>query len=154
MDMLTNDDLQLLKSRGITEKELQAQVDRFKTGFPYLKIHDSARPGEGITVLSDSQQEEAVARWEQYLADGGTVCKFVPASGAASRMFKALFSFVDGKEDVPAEGSDVARLIDGIHNVAFFSELDNATRNLYGKSVDELIAGKRYKDVISAIISD
>jgi len=105
---------------------------------PYLKIFAPATPAEGITVLDDAGQNAAVARWNRYLADGGTVCKFVPASGAASRMFKALFAFVDGEAEHPAEGSDVAALIKDIHRVAFFNELDAACIRIYGKGVDAL----------------
>ncbi|MDE5624738.1 MAG: DUF4301 family protein [Muribaculaceae bacterium] len=86
--MLTKDDMAQLGQRGVSEETLMTQVERFKTGFPYLKIYDSARPGEGITVLTPQEEDEAVARWDKYLSDGGDVCKFVPASGAASRMFK------------------------------------------------------------------
>lgn len=150
--MLNESDLQTLRQRGITPEQLQQQLDRFASGFPYLKIYDSARPGEGITVLSPEEEEKAVKRWNEFLTDGGTVTKFVPASGAASRMFKALFSFVDGAEEHPAPGSDVARLIEGIHRVAFFDELDRAADRLYGKNVDALLAEGREKDVISAII--
>ncbi len=150
--MLTDNDLKTLKSRGITPEELQEQINRFKTGFPYLKIYDSARPGEGITVLTDSEQQGAIERWEQYLADGGEVTKFVPASGAASRMFKALFAFVDGEEEHPVEGSDVQKLITGIHKLAFFDELNNLLVNKYSKDVDTLLAEGREKDIIAAII--
>ena len=108
--MLSAEDKVQLTARGVSEEQLLSQVERFKTGFPFLKIYDSARPGEGITVLTPQQEEQAVARWNKYLADGGDVCKFVPASGAASRMFKALFSFVDGSEDKAPEGSFSARL--------------------------------------------
>lgn len=150
---LTTEDLEMLKARGVTEEQLQAQVNRFKTGFPYLKIYDSARPGEGITILSDQQQLKAMARWQAYLTDGGTVCKFVPASGAASRMFKALFAFVDGEARQAAPGSDVETLLAGIHNVAFFGQLDETCRKLYGQPVDQLLNEGRQKDVIRAIIA-
>lgn len=150
--MLNESDYKTLSERGITPAQLQEQVDRFATGFPYLKIYDSARPGEGITVLSSDEEEAAVKRWNEFLTDGGSVTKFVPASGAASRMFKALFSFVDGAEEHPAPGSDVAGLIAGIHHVAFFDELDQAANRLYGKQVDELLSEGREKDVIAAII--
>lgn len=150
--MLTESDRKTLQARGITEEQLQEQVNRFVTGFPYLKIYDSARPGEGITVLSDSEQTEAVERWKRYLADGGKVTKFVPASGAASRMFKALFAFVDGAEEHAAEGSDVKKLLDGIHHVAFFKELNEVLLSKYGKDVDALLAEGHEKDVIAGII--
>lgn len=150
---LSAEDREILKSRGITEEMLQQQVNRFVTGFPYLKIYAPATPGKGITVLDQAGEDAAVARWRQYLADGGTVCKFVPASGAASRMFKALFAFVDGAEEHPAKGSDVDELIRRIHEVAFFGQLDDVCRKNYGVSVDELIANSREKDVIRGIIA-
>ena len=150
---LSDSDLNTLEARGITPAELQAQVDRFVTGFPYLKIYDSARPGEGITVLSDEDEARAVERWNGFLADGGRVCKFVPASGAASRMFKSLFAFVDGDSPRPAEGSDVHVLLNDIHKVAFFDELNAAVLRLHNKDVDTLLSEGRDKDVIAAIIS-
>lgn len=149
---LTSSDLKTLEARGITPEQLQSQVDRFTTGFPYLKIYDSARPGEGITVLTESDEQSAISRWRSYLADGGTVCKFVPASGAASRMFKALFAFVDGDEQQPKAGSDVAELLDNIHKVAFFNELNEAVMRIYDMDVDALLAENRAKDVVAAII--
>ncbi len=149
---LTTEDRELLKARGVTEEQLEQQVNRFRTGFPYLKIAAPARPGEGITVLTVGEEDQAVERWQKYLAAGGTVCKFVPASGAASRMFKALFAFVDSEAEHPEAGSDVDRLLKDIHNVAFFGELDDAAKKYYGAGVDDLISQGREKDVIRAII--
>lgn len=151
--MLNESDLTTLSARGITPELLQTQIDLFKSGFPWLTIKNAARPGEGITVLSPDEEEAAVARWKEFLADGGTVTKFVPASGAASRMFKALFSFVDGDADVAPEGSDVAKLLERIHDVAFFGELEAVMHRLYGKGVDAMLAEGKQKEVISGIIS-
>ena len=82
-----------LAERGITAAEVERQLSLFATGFPILEIVAAATPGHGITVLSPAEEEGASTRWRQYLDGGGTVVKFVPASGAASRMFKALFPF-------------------------------------------------------------
>lgn len=150
--MLRPEDLEQLNQKGITEEQVEAQLARFRTGFPYLTINDAARPGQGIVVLDDDQRKAAVARWREYLADGGEVCKFVPASGAASRMFKALFEFVDGDEDVPAPGSAVEKLIADIDKLAFVADLNTTTQALYGKSVHQLIDEKRFKELIAAII--
>ena len=122
--MLNQNDLAQLKKKGVSEKTVEAQLERFSTGFPYLELAGSATIEHGITRLSPEQEDEAIARWKQYLNDGGEVMKFVPASGAASRMFKALFSFVDGEEDMPAKGSPVAELIDHIDEIAFSAELN------------------------------
>ncbi len=150
--MLRPEDLEQLNQKGITEDQVEAQLARFRTGFPYLKINDAARPGQGIVVLDEAERKEAVERWRKYLADGGEVCKFVPASGAASRMFKALFEFVDGDADVPASGSPVEKLIADIDKLAFIADLNATTERLYGKTVHQLIDDKRYKEIIAAII--
>ncbi|MDE6643579.1 MAG: DUF4301 family protein [Muribaculaceae bacterium] len=150
--MLTEKDLTLLKEKGITPQEVQQQLDRFATGFPYLVLDSTARVGNGILALDHIAEEVAMGRWHQYLADGGTVTKFVPASGAASRMFKALFAFAEGDADSPKPDSDVDKLLKNIHQLAFFEELDATTKRLYSKSVGELIAEGRNRDVISAII--
>ena len=150
--MFREEDLALLEQKGITASEAEAQLARFATGFPYLKILDVARTGHGITVLNDEEQVSAVARWKKYLADGGEVCKFVPASGAASRMFKALFEFVDGSEDKPAPGSAVDKLIADIDKLAFIGDLNEAAKRLYGMDVAALKSAGRYKDIIAAII--
>lgn len=151
--MLNEHDHETIARRGITEAQLQEQIDRFSTGFPFLKISDSARVGNGIVALTPSGEKSALDRWKQYLADGGSVSKFVPASGAASRMFKALFAFVDGSSDTPAPGSDVNEVIKHIHEMPFYEELNDVTQRLHGKTVDQLIADGRYKEVISGIIA-
>ncbi len=151
--MFNDRDKEILASRGITEKELLEQVKRFETGFPYLRIADSARVGAGIVSLDNAGEEAAVDRWKRYLKDGGQVSKFVPASGAASRMFKALFAFVDGDSETPAPGSDVDKLIKDIDRLPLYKELDKVMQCLHGKSIKELLDEGRYKEVISGIIS-
>ena len=150
--MLNQNDLAQLEKKGVSEKTVEAQLERFTTGFPYLKLAGSATVDHGITRLSAEQEDKAIARWKKYLDDGGEVMKFVPASGAASRMFKPLFSFVDGNADMPKPDSPVAELIKRISEVPFAAELDEICQKLYGKTAEELIAEKRGKDVIAAII--
>lgn len=146
------EDAMTLGEKGITQESLENQIKRFETGFPYLKILDSARVGNGILALGEADQQAAVARWDEYLSHGGEVFKFVPASGAASRMFKALFSFLDGEADTPAEGSDAARFIAGLPQFAFYGELDEACRKLYSKDINALSEDGRYKDIVAALL--
>lgn len=146
------EDAMTLGEKGITQESLENQIKRFETGFPYLKILDSARVGNGILALGEADQQAAVDRWDEYLSHGGEVFKFVPASGAASRMFKALFSFLDGEADTPAEGSDTARFIAGLSQFAFYGELDEACRKLYSKDINALSEDGRYKDIVAALL--
>lgn len=150
--MFREEDLALLEQKGITVEQAEEQLKRFATGFPYLKILDVARTGHGITILTEEEQKAAVERWQKYLADGGEVCKFVPASGAASRMFKALFEFVDGDTETPAPGSAVEQLIANIDKMAFISDLDAACKKMFDASVEQLKAAGRNKELIAAII--
>lgn len=152
--MLSNNDLDFLEKKGITSQQLNSQVERFKTGFPFLALDSSARVGRGILSLSSQDEDQAIARWHQYLADGGDVSKFVPASGAASRMFKALFSFADGDTDELKPGSDVAKLIESVESLPFIDELNATVERLYSKTVKELIAEGRNRDLIAAIIRE
>lgn len=149
---MTPQDLQTLAAKGITSDQAQAQLDRFKTGFPTLEIIDSATPGKGIMQLTDAEQQAAADRWQLFLDDGGEACKFVPASGAASRMFKALFNFADGSTDTPAAGSDVAQVLDRIEDFAFFPALNAVCLHNFGKSVKDLRAEGKNRDIIAAII--
>ena len=60
---LNASDMKTLEARGITTAELERQLKCFSTGFPYLKLVDSARPGNGITVLTTEEQSATVDRW-------------------------------------------------------------------------------------------
>ena len=69
---------------------MNSQVERFRKGFPWLDIDSAATPGHGIEVLTEEQVKEAAAYADTAEVKGK--CKFVPASGAASRMFKDIFA--------------------------------------------------------------
>ena len=97
--MLTKNDELVLKSRGITPDQIEGQLKSFEQGFPYLEIKSAAGVGNGIVRMDDSEVSTVLSEWEDYLQTNAEIIKFVPASGAASRMFKDLFEFVDGESD-------------------------------------------------------
>lgn len=150
---LSSSDRAALQARGISEEQLNNQLRMFAEGFGMLRIIDSARVGAGIRQLDDHAREAAVEAWDKYLTNGGMVTKFVPASGAASRMFKSLFAFVESADEHPASGSDVAQLLADIHKTAFCAELDTALTRMFGQSLDQLLAAGRDKDIIRGIIA-
>ena len=151
--MFTESDLKKFADHGISEETALQQLDRFATGFPYLKLEGSATVGHGIKALSPEEENEALVRWKKYLSDGGEVTKFVPASGAASRMFKSLFEFVNSDADKAPEGSAVDTIIKNLTKLAFYNELNDACKRIYGVGIDALLADGREKDIIRAIIS-
>lgn len=142
-----------LERRGIGEEKLQEELTMLAEGFPFLKIEAPATVGKGIFRLTDEMQATAIGLWEEFLAGGGKAVKMVPASGAASRMFKDLFSFLNGKHDKPHDDF-IKKFFADIEKFAFFPKLNSACMTLYGKSVDSLVGEKRYKDVVAALLQE
>ncbi len=99
--MLSQQDLKQLAQKGISEAQIEKQLGEFKTGFPFLKLEAAAAIGKGIVAPGEAERKQYVEAWQKYKAEGKKVVKFVPASGAASRMFKDMFAFVDADYDVP-----------------------------------------------------
>ena len=91
--MFTEKDIRQIEKRGSSLQTVQEQVERFKKGFPWMKIVAPATPERGILVLDEAAVKAAGEYYDRAEINGK--CKFVPASGAASRMFKDLFSGLD-----------------------------------------------------------
>ena len=115
-------DIETLSRKGITEEKLSEELTMLREGFPYLRIEGPAVVGNGISRMSEEMQSRSIDIWDQYLAAGGRVLKMVPASGAASRMFKDVFAFVNGKKDKP-DSDFMKRFFDNIEDFAFFADL-------------------------------
>lgn len=125
---LTPSDLELLKSKGISEKEVERQLETFKNGIDFVKILDFAKVGDGILRISDEDKKSYINTYENASIK---VVKFTPASGAATRMFKALHSFLNTTEVEDAaitkhleleKHSVVRRLVKGIENLPFYKD--------------------------------
>lgn len=148
---LNEKDLEILNAKGISEEKLAEELEMLKNGFPYLRIEAPATPGNGIFVLTQELENQSSDLWNQYLDKGGKVLKMVPASGAASRMFKDLFAFVNGKKDKP-DNDFMKKFFEHIEEFAFFAVLNAKCIELYDLSIDSLVKEKRYKDVVKALI--
>ena len=143
--MFSQEDIKQIKDRGSDVKTVQQQVERFKKGFPWMKIVGAATPQRGIVVLDEAQADAAVAYYEQASIDGK--CKFVPASGAASRMFKDIFSGLDKLEkgEDLDEKAAVSRLAAAIKSFAFY------TPEMFGEPQD---TAEYRKDVARKVLTD
>lgn len=146
-------DLDTLKRKGITEEKLQEELTMLTDGFPFLKLEGPATVGNGISRLSDEMEKQSMKIWDEFLAAGGKVLKMVPASGAASRMFKDVFSFVNGKKEKP-DNDFMKKFFENIEKFAFFNELNAVCMTLYGKSISSLVEEERYKDVAKALLNE
>lgn len=120
--MLTQEDKLYLSQKGISEEKLNAQLECFKTGFPWLKLASAASAESGITIPTEAERCEYLTAWEEYLKGEGKVLKFVPASGAASRMFKNLFEYLDNEEKTDF----IAKFENNLDKFAFIDDLKEA----------------------------
>lgn len=113
-----------IEAHGLSVEQVEHQIENFRKGFPYLKVVAAASPEDGILTLSSEEIATAVAHYEEQ-APKMKIQKFVPASGAATRMFKELFEFVN--ED--KRGAGIDRLIDNLDKFAFYPELQQFVTN-------------------------
>ena len=95
--MLNANDLEQLKAKGISEKQIEEQLACFVKGFPFLEIAASASVEKGIMVISKEEQASYMDAWDAYLAKNKKIVKFVLVSGAASRMCKNLYEFLSAE---------------------------------------------------------
>ena len=149
--MLTQQDLELLSRKGISEAKIAEQLACFEKGFPYLKLFSAASVDNGIMVPDVEQQKKYLDTWEAYTQTDKTVVKFVPASGAASRMFKNLFEFLNSANDVPQTEFEKT-FFAKIEHFAFYADLDKACQEVTGKGIPALIGEGNYKAVVKVLL--
>lgn len=150
--MITENDKALLDRKGISEEKLNSQLACFAKGFPYLKLAAAASVEKGILVPGPDEEKAYLAAWQAYTDNPAhRVVKFVPASGAASRMFKDMFAFADASYDVPTTDFE-KKFFAELPHAAFFSDLNAACQRLHGKDIEALLAEGQYKAVVRAML--
>lgn len=140
-----------MEEHGLTLAALETQLKNFREGFPFLPVTRAASCGDGIRVLDAAGIEQAAARYDR-AKESLRVVKFVPASGAATRMFKDLFEFVrEGRRTAV-----VGELLANRRRFAFWPEL----RTIIGDDADELrtvenivAEGLRYGETQKGLVS-
>ena len=140
-----------MEEHGLTPAALETQLKNFREGFPFLPVTRAASCGDGIRVLDAAGIEQAAARYDR-AKESLRVVKFVPASGAATRMFKDLFEFVrEGRRTAV-----VGELLANRRRFAFWPEL----RTIIGDDADELrtvenivAEGLRYGETQKGLVS-
>lgn len=134
MSTFTSADLEQLHAHGISPETAEEQLSHFRNGFPQLDIVAPAAVKKGILAPRRAEQEQYIAAWQQYLSEGHKVLKFVPASGAASRMFKNLFQYVE----------------DGIETAFVQEFLENIDKFAFG----EQLSGKEGQEAVRYLLED
>ncbi|GAA0872587.1 hypothetical protein GCM10009117_17340 [Gangjinia marincola] len=128
---LEQKDITAIKEHGLSLLTAEKQLATFERGIAPIKIKEAATIGHGILKLGEDEQKDLVRLYEKKSSQY-TIVKFVPASGAASRMFKSLFSFLDqydpSKESVNefverTNNKDIKTFFDGLKKFPFYEEV-------------------------------
>lgn len=90
---LTKEDISYLKDYGLSLEKVYRQLEAFSLGIPFVEIITAASIGNGIEKISTENQKKLIDYYEDK-KDRLELVKFVPASGAATRMFKFLYEFI------------------------------------------------------------
>lgn len=130
---LTEADKKQLEKKGISKEKVLGQIETFKEGIPFVRLEKAAVVSDGISKFSEAEEQKFIKNFED-AKEKVSLLKFVPASGAASRMFKAMFNFLD-TYDPKAEtfeayldrtrDKDVKAFFDGYQNFAFYDLIQN-----------------------------
>jgi hypothetical protein len=154
--MFSNSDLDQLAKQGVTEFDISTQVENFKKGFPFMHITAPATVGNGIMKLDCDEVDDLI---DLYKGFDGTRVKFVPASGAATRMFKHLFEYM---QDFPIKGEECLNdksfnsAYNFFHNIKKFPFYTKLHDELWstGYKMDELLERKYYLPITEALLAN
>lgn len=151
--MLTQQDLKQLTEKGISEEKLNKELADIKQGFPFLKLKAAATIGNGVLKPSDEERDQYIEKWNAYKSQQATVVKFVPASGAASRMFKDLFAFLNADYDTPQTDFEKT-FFDNIDKFAFHKALCDKCKENEHKCLKTLLEEGNYKAVVANLLEE
>ena len=156
-------DIEQINAHGIDPDSVKSQLQKFEKGFPFAKLERSSTVGDGIQSIQKSDFDRLITKYLK-AASNGRAMKFVPASGAASRMFKLLLSFNNRYNQIDedhisaqaekgdAECGAVLKFIREIKRFAFYEDLKSATAK-GGHDIDALISEGQYKEILEYMLS-
>lgn len=157
---LNDRDLEQLRTKGISSEIFEEQLKRFRDGFPFIRIDRAATVGDGIKKFTPDELARKIRFYDE--RKGLRPLKFVPASGAASRMFKDLFSFREnyesgkiGYEDLKS-GKEFVPVFDFFKNIekfAFFNDLKEAMA-ANGLSLEETLLKRQFDLALKYLLDE
>ena len=135
----TDNDIQQITKKGLTVSAVEAQIEIFKTGLPFINLSAVATIGNGIKVCSETEKQNYIDHFDsqRHLV---SIYKFVPASGAATRMFKTLFKFIEEynphNETINSyinrnKETDLSVFLVGIEKLPFYSMVSKKLEQFY-----------------------
>jgi hypothetical protein len=154
-------DLTQIKDRGSDLQTVEKQIENFKKGFPFSNLQKAATIGDGILKLKEPELETLKTYFDKE-SQSKKVLKFIPASGAASRMFKSLFNYLKeskngekSKDELFTDKSfnSVYNFVSNITNFAFYNSL-KAAMEKEGKIIESILQDEEYSVIIDYLLNE
>ena len=142
-------DLSRIREQGLTMQQVEDQLHRFSIGYPFVHLDRAAVVGDGIERIDEKTASKYADAYDSFAKDAKVV-KFVPASGAASRMFKDLYDFLGSCGETGGENNlsaYVRRTMDNIDSFAFSEKLEESLRK-DGKGLHDCLKAKDYREIV------
>jgi hypothetical protein len=158
----TNEDIEQIKALGITEEQIISQIATFKKAAPYVYLKRPCTIGDGIQTIQEDEIQELI-RYQKEAAYAGRFIKFIPASGAASRMFKTLLRFHHKKTQIDqneiakkaekedGEYGEIIKFMDGIRQFAFFNDLKSIMKK-NGLEINALVDQRQFREILDYLL--
>jgi len=155
-ELFTQQDIEQIHARGIALQQAESQIETFKKGFSYSHLQRPCTKGDGITVLEEDDLERLAEIFSQETPSRRAM-KFVPASGAASRMFQVLLTAKDqtalDSSLTDAERRDLKQFINHLQRYAFYDDL-KLVMSKAGLDINALISKGQYGEVLEYLLTD
>ena len=151
--MITPEDKALLEKKGISEAQIAEQLACFEKGFPFLQLDGAASIEKGILAPAENELNTYLQAWDTYKQSDKNIVKFVPASGAASRMFKNLFEFLGADYEIPTTDFE-KKFFNNIQDFAFYTDLNAACEKNNGKGIEALVNESNYKPIVANLLEE
>lgn len=160
--MFSDKDLKQLKSKGLSLKQIESQLDIFKTGLQFSDLIRPAVVNDGIKTLNEENSQTLIDLFDEQ-SKKYTITKFVPASGAATRMFKELYEFMQnytGSEEdylkyLSKRGSDsIFYFFEHLWYFAFFQDLKEMMLEKYDLDIDKLLEKNELNLILELLITE
>ncbi|MBN2568875.1 MAG: DUF4301 family protein [Deltaproteobacteria bacterium] len=149
-NLFSEEDKRIFKKKGLTEDEVLYQVNLFKREREALRLNRPCRIGDGIIVIPDSGRDHLTAIHDR-ASEEGIMIKFVPASGAASRMFRDWYGYYEAENfDRSGKGADI---INDIRKYPFYNDLTDVISQ-DGSDIKELSNSGEYRAILEYVLTE
>ncbi len=147
--VFTETDIERIEKEGLNRDRVLGQIDLFKKGARPVKLNRPCTVNDGIVIFQEEELRNMAALYEENLQTGREVLKFVPASGAASRMFKDWYIYMDKGGLDATQSEEFAR---GLKKYAFYRDLGNLILR-DGEDIEKILEAGRYAQILAYILT-